>query len=83
MGRSLQFALPVLIVQLSLPLLLWVKLVQKFRSGAYRGKDRLSEFNKNYSYFFLDYSEPCYYWEFIWIFQKISFIFVIIAFTSY
>ena len=79
---SYLIAVPVLVLQLATPIVFLLVVLRKFRSGYAKSKENVSLFNKNFGFFFLDYSDRCYYWEFIRILQMISFISIIIIFDN-
>jgi hypothetical protein len=80
--KSFAIALPILIIQIGVPLIILSIIYKKFKKGDFKSKESISSFTKNYGYFFLDYSDKCYYWEFVRIFQKVLIICFLIIFRD-
>jgi hypothetical protein len=71
--------IPILVTQIVLPLIVFLVLLLNKRKHSIE-KEKLSSFSKNFSYFYMDYSSDCYYWEFIRMFQRFLIILFLILF---
>jgi hypothetical protein len=61
---AIAVGVPILLFQILVPLFIFIALYYKKRHNQIN-KESISRFSKNFGYFYLDYSEKCYYWEFV------------------
>jgi hypothetical protein len=62
--QTFNMGLPILLFQVLFPLGMFLALLWKKRKNKIN-KEEITTFSKNFGYFYMDYSEKCYYWEFV------------------
>ena len=63
MALSYGIGIPILIFEVGI-IFLFVYIMKK----SYKSRRTSKRFENNFGYFYLDYSDKCYYWEFVRIF---------------